>query len=32
MRKLLALLAAMDAKDFLVEDEKLSDIFMSYYN
>lgn len=32
MRALLALLTAMEAKDFLVEDEKLSDIFMSYYN
>ena len=32
MRALLALLSAMEAKDFLVEDEKLSDIFMSYYN
>jgi ABC-2 type transport system ATP-binding protein len=32
MSGLLSLLAAMDAKDFLVEDEKLSDIFMSYYN
>lgn len=32
MRALLALLAATEAKDFLVEDEKLSDIFMSYYN
>jgi len=32
MRALLALLSAMDVKDFLVEDEKLSDIFMSYYN
>jgi len=32
MRALLALLSTMDAKDFLVEDEKLSDIFMSYYN
>ncbi len=32
MRGLLALLSAMDAKDLLVEDEKLSDIFMSYYN
>ncbi len=32
MRALLSLLSAMDAKDFLVEDEKLSDIFMSYYN
>ncbi len=32
MRALLSLLLAMDIKDFLVEDEKLSDIFMSYYN
>jgi ABC-2 type transport system ATP-binding protein len=32
MRALLALLTAMEVKDFLVEDEKLSDIFMSYYN
>ena len=32
MRALLALLAAMEVSDFLVEDEKLSDIFMSYYN
>lgn len=31
MGTLLAQLAAMNAKDFLVEDIKLSDIFMSYY-
>ncbi len=32
MRALLSLLVDMDVKDFLVEDEKLSDMFMSYYN
>jgi ABC-2 type transport system ATP-binding protein len=31
MRALLALLAQMNPRDFLVEDEKLTDIFMSYY-
>lgn len=31
MGALLALLTAMEVKDFLVEDEKLSDIFISYY-
>jgi ABC-2 type transport system ATP-binding protein len=31
MKKLLAMLSQMDAVDFTVEDARLSDIFMSYY-
>ena len=32
MGRLLEMLSGMDVKDFLVEDMKLSDIFMSYYS
>lgn len=32
MKKLLKLLSGLSAVDILIEDEKLSDVFMSYYN